>query len=165
MALDHLWADWRRAYVEGEEGRTGQGCVLCRVIDTEDGEVAHVVHRGRHTVTVLNRFPYTNGHMMVMPLRHVGELTELDAAESAELWAELTDAVAALGNAYSPDGVNVGANLGSAAGAGLPGHLHVHALPRWKGDTNFMTSIGGTRVMPESLEDSAVRLRAGWPQR
>ncbi|HEX9259146.1 MAG TPA: HIT domain-containing protein, partial [Acidimicrobiales bacterium] len=114
---------------------------------------------------ILNLFPYTSGHLLVMPYREVAELDELTAVEHAELWDGVTDAVRALRASYEPDGVNVGMNLGRAAGAGVPDHLHVHVLPRWGGDTNFMTAVGGVRVMPESLTASTAKVRAAWPVR
>ena len=112
---------------------------------------------------MLNLYPYASGHLLVLPVRHLEGLDELTPAESAELWATTGAAADALGAAYRPDGLNLGANLGRAAGAGIPQHLHLHAVPRWAGDTNFMTSIGGTRVLPESLADAWAALHAAWP--
>jgi len=141
-----------------------EGCVLCRVTAPgNDDAVANVVWRGRSCVAVLNAYPYTSGHLMVLPSRHVGELGHLEADESSELWAAVRNAVVALGAAYRPGGVNIGANLGRAAGAGVPGHLHMHALPRWDGDTNFMTTVAEARVLPEPLSDTWAKLRAAWP--
>ncbi|MGH9281999.1 MAG: HIT family protein [Acidimicrobiales bacterium] len=158
--LERLWAAWRADYVSGAEpGPEDGSCVLCRVVE----EGSHLVWRGAHCAVVLNAYPYTNGHVMVLPVRHMSELEDLDGAESAELWSATLDAVRAIREAYRPDGLNMGANLGRPAGAGLPGHLHVHVLPRWDGDTNFMTAVAGTRVLPESLPASAERLRAAWP--
>lgn len=165
--LDRLWATWRAGYVgalDDEPTPTdAEQCVLCRVVAPDSPEEAHIVHRAEHVVAVMNRFPYTNGHLMVVPTRHVDRLDQLTAAESAELWRTVEDAVSALHAAFDPGGVNVGANLGAAAGAGIPGHLHVHALPRWRGDTNFMTTIGEARILPEPLSESAARLAATWP--
>ena len=112
---------------------------------------------------VMNAYPYTNGHVMVLPQRAAADLTDLTDGERAELWALVTDAVAAVRAAFRADGVNVGLNLGAAAGAGVPDHLHVHVLPRWGGDTNFMTAVADTRVLPESLSSSWQRLRDAWP--
>jgi ATP adenylyltransferase len=161
VTLERLWAGWRSAYVETAGG--DDGCVLCRILAADDDRKAHVVWRGERCAAVLNAFPYTSGHLMVMPVRHVGELDELDSDEASELWAAVTSAVRALKAAYNPGGVNVGLNLGLAAGAGVPGHLHVHALPRWNGDTNFMTSLAETRVLPEALEVSDEKVRSAWP--
>lgn len=167
MSLDRLWAGWRAPYVGAtgeagfgaDEGGRGEGCVLCRVL----AEGSHVVWRGQHGAVILNAYPYTSGHVMVLPLRHAGELELLDGPEAAELWSATTNAVLALKAAYTPHGLNLGANLGRAAGAGVPGHLHVHLVPRWDGDTNFMTSVAGTRVLPEALDVTLERLRAAWP--
>jgi diadenosine tetraphosphate (Ap4A) HIT family hydrolase len=172
MPLERLWAGWRLAYVtsaadaeaEAEDGTEGDGCVLCRILGSDEPpDRSYVVWRGERCAAVLNAFPYTSGHLMVMPLRHVGDLEDLAADEAAELWSSVTDAVVALKSAYRPHGVNVGMNLGRAAGAGVPGHLHVHALPRWDGDTNFMTVAAETRVLPEALPDTWSRLRTAWP--
>jgi ATP adenylyltransferase len=153
--LAHLWAGWRSEYVTSSPG---DGCVLCRVI-----AAGEAVWQGELCAAILNAYPYTNGHLMVLPIRHVAELEDLGTEEAAELWAGVRDAVVALKAAYDPGGLNIGLNLGRPAGAGVPGHLHVHVLPRWDGDTNFMTSVSGTRVLPETLEDSAAKLRAAWP--
>jgi ATP adenylyltransferase len=138
--------------------------VLCRITAPgRDDAGAGVVWRGVGCAAVLNAYPYTSGHLMVLPTRHVGDLEALEPDESAELWEATRQAVAALNRAYRPGGINVGLNLGRAAGAGVPGHLHVHALPRWDGDTNFMTATAGVRVLPEALPDSWAKVRAAWP--
>ena len=161
MSLDRLWAGWRAEYVTaaGGEADTGDGCVLCRVL----AEGSHVVCRTDQVAVILNAYPYTSGHVMVLPVRHLGELDELDPMESAALWATIRLAVQALKTAYRPHGLNVGANLGRSAGAGIPGHLHFHAVPRWDGDTNFMTSVAETRVLPEPLPVTYDKLRKAWP--
>ncbi len=178
MALDHLWAGWRSSYVgsvadasplEPEEDlgaapEAGVACVFCRIIASgEPDEVRHVLWTGELTVAILNAFPYASGHLLVMPIRHVGDVEALEEAESRELWAAVKDSIIALKAAYRPDGLNVGLNLGRAAGAGIPGHLHVHALPRWVGDTSFVTAVASLRVMPESLTETWQKLRAAWP--
>ena len=157
--LERLWAGWRNEYVTTAAGDEGDGCVLCRVI--ADGE--YVVHRGDQVAVILNAFPYNSGHVMVLPVRHVGNPEDMRADEAAEFWPTVTDAVRAIKAAYEPGGVNFGANVGQAAGAGVPGHFHVHALPRWNGDTNFMTAVTEVRVMPEALPVSLQKLRAAWP--
>ena len=165
-----MWAGWRAAYVSAHAAGTADavstagGSVFTRILaaglpDEETG----VVHRGETCFTILNRFPYGTGHVLVMPYREVAELAVLTDAEHAELWGTVRDAVAALTAAYSPDGVNVGLNLGEAAGAGVPGHLHVHVLPRWSADSNFMTAVAETRVLPEALPDTWRKVRASWP--
>ncbi|MCH2427429.1 MAG: HIT domain-containing protein [Acidimicrobiales bacterium] len=128
-----------------------------------DDSETFIVHRGETCFVLLNAYPYTSGHMMVLPRRAVATLDGLDAAEHEELWATVRDAVAAVESAFSPGGVNVGLNLGPAAGAGVPGHLHVHVVPRWSGDTNFTTTTADLRVLPEALGDSWRRLREAWP--
>jgi ATP adenylyltransferase len=155
--LGRLWAGWRSTYV-ASSAEPVDGCVLCGVLN--GGEV---VRDGERAAVVLNAYPYTSGHVMVMPRRHVGELEELTGDEAAELWGLVKDAVVALKAAYRPGGINVGMNLGRSAGAGIPGHLHVHAVPRWDGDTNFMTTTAGVRVLPEALPDTLAKLRAAWP--
>ena len=164
MPLDRLWAGWRSEYIQSTVQPRAEGCVFCGLINSkEPDEATYVLWRGTHAAALLNAFPYTSGHLMVMPRQHLGELEELSAEVAAELWAGVTDAVRALKAAYRPEGVNVGLNLGTAAGAGMPGHLHVHALPRWLGDTNFMTSVAEARVMPESLSATWEKLRTAWP--
>ena len=166
--LGRLWAGWRLPYVDsGEESRDGgeQGCVFCRILTSDEpAEVTYVVWRDERCAVVLNAFPYTSGHLMIMPLRHIAGLEDLSEDEAAGLWKVVGDAVVALKSAYAPEGLNVGANLGEAAGAGLPRHLHVHCVPRWTGDTNFMTTLAETRVLPEALPSTLARLRAAWPR-
>jgi ATP adenylyltransferase len=122
------------------------------------------VWRGAWSFVVLNAYPYASGHVLVLPLRHVGTLGDLTELESREVWTATQDAVTAIEGAYNPDGLNLGANLGRAAGAGIPSHVHMHVLPRWSGDTNFMTSIAGTRVMPETLQVAWQKLSKAWPR-
>ena len=173
MSLEHLWAGWRREYiVEATERERAGGlphdeseCVFCRLAESgPPSEDNLVVWRGALTFVVMNAYPYASGHVLVLPLRHVGPMAELTEAESGELWSATQDSVAAIEKAFDPDGLNMGANLGRAAGAGLPGHLHLHVLPRWSGDTNFMTSVAETRVLPETLQLSWKRLTDAWPR-
>lgn len=164
--LDHLWAGWRGEYVATADDSTqdGPACVFCRILDSglPDDET-FVLWRGQHSFAILNAFPYTSGHLMVMPLRHVGELDELTEEEGDELFRAARVATAAVKAAYRPSGFNLGANLGRAGGAGVPGHLHVHVLPRWAGDTNFMTAVADTRVLPEALGTTWKKLKEAWP--
>jgi len=167
--LEQLWAGWRRDYVvtATESIRRGPGddCVFCRIAASGPPSVDNlIVWRSELTYAVLNAYPYASGHLLVMPVRHVGELGALSESESADLWDGVRRAVAAIVAAYDPDGVNMGANLGHAAGAGIPDHLHMHVLPRWSGDTNFMTTVAGVRVMPESLAVGWERLHTSWPR-
>jgi ATP adenylyltransferase len=170
MSLERLWAGWRNEYVAAHSAGTADasstvgGSVFTRILAAGlPDEDTHIVHRGEHCFAILNRFPYGTGHLLVMPYREVAELGALTEAEHAELWSTVRDAVAAVTAAYSPDGVNVGANLGEAAGAGVPGHVHVHVLPRWHADSNFMTAVAETRVLPEALPTTWAKLRAAWP--
>ncbi len=173
MSLEVLWAGWRHEYVvkATAEGRSGEeeaggepACVFCRIIVSgPPSEDNAMVWRGEHAVAVLNAYPYAPGHLLVMPIRHVAELSELSADEKAELWGMLETATDVVTDVYNPDGLNMGANLGRAAGAGIPAHLHLHVLPRWSGDTNFMTTVAGVRVIPESLSVTWQRVRAAWP--
>lgn len=173
---EHLWAGWRNAYVRGADVRGGvdddrpaieiaDGQTLFEAIVQSDlpDEQTLVVWRGERVFAVLNRYPYTSGHLMVLPNRGVEQLTDLDDMEYDELWRGVRLATSAVQEAYQPHGINVGANLGRGAGAGIPDHLHVHVLPRWEGDTNFMTSIAEVRVMPETLATTWERLRESWP--
>jgi ATP adenylyltransferase len=137
--------------------------VFCRLESSGDPSADNgVLWRGEHVFAVLNAYPYASGHLMVLPTRHVQSMSELTGAEGTELWEALRAGVAALDAAYGPEGVNVGANLGRAAGAGIPRHLHLHAVPRWVGDTNFMTAVAGVRVLPETLAHSWERLNRVW---
>jgi diadenosine tetraphosphate (Ap4A) HIT family hydrolase len=168
VGLDQLWAGWRNDYVvtatAAERRGEDDACVFCRLAASGDPSAqTGVLVRGQVTFAVLNAYPYGSGHLLVLPLRHLSSLDELTEEEAGELWSTTRAAAAAIEAAYSPDGINLGANLGRAAGAGIPAHLHLHALPRWSGDTNFMTSIGSTRVIPESLDRSWEKLTAAWP--
>lgn len=168
MNLEQLWAGWRHEYVTSVSAGSSHhddGCVFCRIAEQgEPDERNGIVWRGELNFAVLNAYPYASGHLLVMPLRHVSELADLTDEESADLWSSTRRAVSAITAAYDPDGINMGANLGRAAGAGIPRHVHLHVLPRWAGDTNFMTSVAGVRVMPESLPESWRRLHHAWPQ-
>lgn len=164
--MERLWATWRSAYLEtADEGVAPGpgGCVFCGLLasDRPDGETL-IVWRSPLVAAILNAYPYGSGHVLVMPARHTGELGDVVGEERAALWDAVHAAVAAVTAAYRPGGVNVGVNLGRAAGAGIPGHLHVHVLPRWDGDTNFMTSVAQTRVLPEPLPETWRKLRDVW---
>lgn len=162
MTIERLWAGWRSEYVAAAAADTG--CVFCRILASDEpGEITYIVRRDERCAVVLNAYPYTSGHLMVMPVRHVGELEELTSEEATGLWRELSDAVRALKSAYSPDGLNVGANLGRSAGAGVPGHFHMHCVPRWNGDTNFLTTLAEARVLPEALPATYAKIRKAWP--
>jgi ATP adenylyltransferase len=162
-ALDRIWAGWRSEYIEGvaTEPPTDE-CLFCALQKLDDAE-AMILERTPATFTVMNAYPYTSGHVMVAPVRHEATLTGLDADEAAALMHASQRATAAIDAAYRPEGQNVGVNVGRAAGAGIPGHVHVHVLPRWAGDTNFVTTVAEVRVLPESLAASYEKLRSAWP--
>jgi len=169
VSLQQLWAGWRRDYVASATGAEGSseedGCVFCRIAASGAPTAGNaVLWRGELCFAVLNAYPYASGHVLVLPVRHVGDLADLSDDEAGQLWQSARQAVAAVTSAYQPDGVNLGANLGRAAGAGIPGHLHLHVVPRWSGDTNFMTSVAGTRVLPETLPASWQRVAEAWPK-
>lgn len=154
--MDHLWSPWRLQYVTG--GTARPGCIFC-VAHEDEGQEALVVHRGAAAYVILNLFPYNNGHLMVVPCRHIASLVEATRDELIELMELTRLAEQVVREAYQPHGLNVGINLGKAAGAGVADHLHIHVVPRWTGDTNFMTTVGESRVLPEALDSTAMRLR------
>jgi ATP adenylyltransferase len=153
--MDHLWSPWRISYVTGTAGAIG--CVFCDAFAGE--EVSLVIFRGSTCYVILNKFPYNNGHLMVVTNRHIASLQDATAEELGELIDLARRAEVALGEAYSPHGLNMGINLGKPAGAGVLDHVHLHVVPRWTGDTNYMTVVGQTRVLPEELTETAARLR------
>jgi len=140
----------------------GTGCIFCDHLAENDDEAANIVYRGPGAFVILNAFPYNTGHLMVAPLRHAADLHELSGDERHELIDLTTEAIEIVRAAMSPEGFNVGVNLGGVAGAGVPGHVHVHVVPRWGGDTNFMPVVGETKVLPEMLADTAAKLRPGF---
>jgi ATP adenylyltransferase len=155
--MDVLWAPWRMTYVSGAHAPAG--CLFCTTLAAADDDRRFVLSRSRAAFLILNAYPYALGHLMAVTNRHVASPEELDAGESLELWQATQRAVAALRAVYRPEGFNVGANIGRVAGAGVEGHLHLHVVPRWAGDTNFMPVVGAVKVMPESLEETFRRLR------
>lgn len=168
--LEHLWNGWRAEYVQSG-GRAGgvadddTASVFTRILASGlPDDDTHIVHRGDRTFAILNAFPYSVGHVLVLPYREVADLEALDPDETTELWRTVTDAVVAVKAAYRPEGLNVGVNLGRPAGGSVSQHLHVHVVPRWTGDSNFMTATANTRTLPEALGDTAERLRRAWPR-
>ena len=163
--LDRIWNGWRATYVNELGDRpVGEGSVFTQILQSGmPDEESNIIHRGEHTFAILNAFPYTSGHLMVLPYRQIAGLEDLEPAEATELWANVTDAVTAVKAAYRPGGVNVGINLGRAAGGSISEHLHVHVVPRWTGDGNFMMAVAEARTLPEPLSFSADKLRAAWP--
>jgi ATP adenylyltransferase len=156
--MDHLWSPWRLDYVTGKSPKGASGCIFCDAI-AGGHQSDLVVFRGPTCFVILNLYPYNNGHLMVVPNRHLATLASATPEERGELIELTTRAEIALTEAYAPHGLNMGINLGKAAGAGVLDHVHLHVVPRWNGDTNFMTVVGRTRVLPEELPDTAARLR------
>src|SRR5947207_6740437 len=154
--MEHLWSPWRLAYITGANPTTG--CVFCNAATDPEAD-SLVVFRGPTCFVILNLYPYNNGHLMVVPNRHVATLASTTGDEQAELMRYTRHAEIALTEAYTPQGINIGVNLGRPAGAGVLDHLHVHLVPRWNGDTNFMTVVGNVRVLPEDLGATARKLR------
>lgn len=165
--LERLWNGWRATYVQSigpADAGPGEGSIFTQILASGlPDEDTNIVHRGERCFAILNAYPYGTGHVLVLPYREVADLEDLDADETVELWATVTDTVRAIKAAYAPDGVNVGINLGRPAGGSVSGHLHVHVLPRWTGDANFMTAIANTRTLPEPLVDTAAKIRSAWP--
>lgn len=172
--VERLWAGWRVPEMEAARAPSGdggpsdpqapgrtlfEGILASGLPDSQ----THVVWRGEKVFALLNRFPYSTGHLLVAPYRPAADLEDLDPAERRELWDAVHHAAAAIRAAFEPDGLNVGLNLGDGAGPSVPDHLHVHVLPRWRGDTNFTTAVADVRVMPLTLQDAWERLRAAWP--
>jgi ATP adenylyltransferase len=157
-----LWAPWRLEYIQSAD--EDRGCFLCRAAGGEEtDEELLVVHRGSRALALLNKFPYASGHLLVAPNRHVGEFTELTDDEALEIHRLAAEGMAALGAAFSPQGHNVGWNLGRVAGAGVVDHVHLHVVPRWTGDTNFMPVLADVKVLPEFLVETRRKLAADWP--
>ena len=144
------------------ENSNEEGCVFCEILKEDHDRSNLIVYRGKFAFVVLNRYPYTSGHLMAVPMRHFGKLEELSTETRAEMMELISSCVQVLTNEYQAQGFNVGANLGGAAGAGIPQHVHFHIVPRWQGDTNYMSSIGGIRVVPEALERSYQRISEAW---
>jgi ATP adenylyltransferase len=157
MAEQRLWAPWRLRSVQGERG--DPGCIFCLAAEPGDDAERYVLRRGPGCFAMLNAFPYNSGHLMVSPHRHVASLADLDDRESLALMQLLQRAIGAVRSAYRPDGLNIGVNEGKVAGAGFADHVHVHVVPRWEADSNFMAVTAGTRVLPQSLDDSFAALR------
>lgn len=158
--MDYLWTPWRYQYITTSD-KTCE-CVFCAAAKNPDDRETFVVHRAQFNFVILNRFPYTSGHVMVVPFQHVATLQELSEETLLEMFRMARDCERHLRAIYKPEGLNLGMNIGKSAGAGIAGHLHLHVLPRWTGDTNFMTVVGETRVLPEDLELTWERLKAEW---
>jgi ATP adenylyltransferase len=156
--MQRLWTPWRRAFIEGAAAVRDDSCFLCTLPVETDDRTNLILLRNEHAFVVLNRYPYNSGHLMVAPYVHTGDFAALDGAVAAEMMHTTQAAVAALEEEYRPDAFNLGMNLGKSAGAGVPDHLHIHVVPRWNGDTNFMPLVGDTKVLPETLDQTYARL-------
>ena len=187
--VEHLWAGWRIPAMmadreaaaagivdssgtipgtvpgagTGPDDETGQSLFEAILNSGLPDDKTHIVHRGERVFAILNRYPYSTGHLLILPYRAAADLEGLDTDERRELWDTVHDAVAAVKAAFSPDGVNIGTNLGEGAGPSVYDHVHIHVLPRWRSDTNFMTAVADVRVLPQSLQDCWERLKAAWP--
>jgi ATP adenylyltransferase len=161
--MRRLFSPWRKRYVLRDRSvEDDKVCVFCVAHESRDDAQHFVVHRGQHSFVLVNRFPYITGHLMVLPYKHAARLDEIDEATRAEMMELMNKATLVLTRVYQPGGFNLGANLGAAAGAGIEQHLHLHVMPRWLGDTNFISTIGETRVLPELLEETWQRVKAAW---
>jgi ATP adenylyltransferase len=156
--MERLWTPWRRAFIEGATADTHGGCFLCTKPAEHDDRANLILWRGERVYVLLNLYPYNSGHLMIAPYAHTGDLATLDSATAQEITALTQRCVGVLQQAYGPAGFNIGMNLGTPAGAGVPDHLHVHVVPRWAGDTNFMPIVAGTKVLPETLDQTYARL-------
>ena len=158
--MEQLWAPWRLEYIARADEE--DGCIFCRAVERND-EDGLVVHRGHEAFVLLNRYPYASGHVMVAPYRHVGDFSELADGEALEIHRLAGQGIGALAQVYTPQGYNLGWNLGRVAGAGVVDHVHLHLVPRWLGDTNFMPVLADVKVMPEHLAETRRKLAAAWP--
>jgi ATP adenylyltransferase len=159
--MERLWAPWRLEYIQRVDEQPG--CFLCNAAAADDDESHLVVQRGERAFVLLNKFPYASGHLLVAPYEHGLNFPDLDDATALEIHRLGAAGLAALQSTYEPEGANLGWNIGRIAGAGVPGHGHLHVVPRWAGDTNFMPVLGDVRVMPEHLLESRRKLAAAWP--
>ena len=158
MNFNIIWAPWRIKYIKSVSKESKQTCLFCELPKRSDDE-SLILFRGKHSYIVLNAFPYTTGHLMIVPYRHTATFENLDDKILLEMFKFIKVSITVLRKIYSPDGFNIGINIGRAAGAGVESHLHIHVVPRWVGDANFMTIVGDVRVLPESLRDSYNKLK------
>ncbi|HEY3938428.1 MAG TPA: HIT domain-containing protein [Bryobacteraceae bacterium] len=160
--MDYLWTPWRATYMREKREKTG--CIFCQAAASTADEENLVVYRGALSFVILNRYPYTSGHLMIAPFRHVSRLQQMDEAAADEVMRLARFAEGALEETYRPEGLNLGINLGEAAGAGIEQHLHMHLLPRWWGDANFMTTVGNARIIPEALDDTYAKMKRAFSE-
>ena len=154
--MNHIWSPWRMEYIESNKE---EGCVFCSAQERQDSAENLIAFRGERAYVILNRYPYTSGHLMVVPLDHKPNFESLDAPTRAEMMELTSRCMTVLRKVYHPEAFNMGANIGESAGAGIKSHVHIHIVPRWQGDTNFMTVVGDTRVLPEAIEITYQRVR------
>jgi ATP adenylyltransferase len=159
-AMQYLWSPWRMKYIMDHE--RGNECIFCAAIKSSDDRENLVLYRAQHNFVIMNLYPYTSGHIMIVPYDHTAVIKELSPVTRGELMELISRAETVLDGVYRAEGYNVGANIGAAAGAGIANHIHFHVVPRWAGDTNFMSSLANTRVLPEALEDTYLRLSEAW---
>ena len=158
--MKRLWSPWRMKYIESNEE---EGCIFCNALaKPSDDSKNLIIKRGEKAFVIVNLYPYTSGHIMVAPMAHQPSLEHLDTETRAEIMELVSDSMVILKGIYKPQAFNVGANIGEAAGAGVPDHVHLHIVPRWNGDTNFMSTVGETRVLPESLEETYRRIKVAF---
>jgi ATP adenylyltransferase len=157
--MERLWSPWRMKYILGKKG---EGCIFCDKIAENDDKGNYILHRGERCYVILNLYPYNNGHLMVSPYRHVPSVEQLEEDELTEMMLLVNRSLKALRRAMRPDGFNIGVNIGKAAGAGIEEHVHIHVVPRWEADTNFMPIFSNTRVIPELLDETYRKLKSAW---
>ena len=155
--MEHLWAPWRMQYIEGDN--SGTGCILCLKYESRNDENNYVLFRTKHSISLLNLYPYNNGHTMIAPRTHTSRLEDLEREQREDLFDLLLKTKAAIDKAYKPAGYNIGMNIGACAGAGITDHLHIHIVPRWSGDTNFMPVLADTKVMPQALAQTCAKIK------
>lgn len=159
--MDRLWTPWRYAYIKGSSGRQPEdsSCIFCSLRDTDDDDAAFILHRAEYNYIVLNIYPYISGHLLIVPYEHTPDLDAASALTTGEMMTLAKNCQTVLREVYRPHGFNLGMNLGRSAGAGVAEHIHLHIMPRWAGDANFMTTVGETRVIPEDLTETFSKLR------
>ncbi len=158
--MKNLWSPWRMSYIQLPKSK--DECVFCTALTQNEDSENYILYRAKYSFVILNRYPYTSGHLMVIPFSHVSNLNDLDKETRTEMFELLNYSTEVVKEIYQPEGFNLGANIGEAAGAGIEAHVHLHIVPRWIGDTNFMSSTANTRVIPEALEDSFQRIKEVW---
>ena len=158
--MKRIFTPWRMKYINSEKKENG--CIFCDVIEQNDDSGNLIVHRGNKTFVILNRYPYTSGHLMVIPYQHSENLSDLDIETRTEMMELVNKASEVVKEVYKPEGFNIGINMGSAAGAGIADHIHIHVVPRWIGDTNFIPVVGDTRLIPEDLDITYKRIKSEW---